>query len=394
MDATAPPPSTPRASPARPVRVLELRSTYGYGGGPDKTILLSAARHDPREFAVTVAYLRGAHDTSFNIGQRAAELGIDDYQEIVEASAFSRKTLGAIGRLIRERHIDVVHAHEYKTDILAWLLRQWYRKPAYMTTAHGWVEKTARLRLYNRLDLSIMRRFDRVVAVSGATAERLRGAGVPDRKITLIHNCIDETVWDRTRQPSTLREELEVDAAAPLIGTITRMAPEKDIPTFLEMARRVREQLPAARFVVVGDGPQREDVHACASRLGVEDVVHFTGYRKDLHNVYGALDLHVITSLTEGLPNMLLEAMSMGVATLSTPVGGIPEVVTDGVDGLLRPPGDVEAMTAAAVGLLQDDAERARVAEAGRRTIEQRFSFASRMERIEAVYADLAASRG
>lgn len=378
----------------RPVHILELRSTYGYGGGPDKTILQSAARHDPDKFRVTLCYLRGARDTEFNIGQRARELGLEaSYHEIVEQRAFSLGTLREIGRLIKEHRIDVVHAHEYKTDILAWLLRRRHRRPAYMTTAHGWVTKTRALKLYNRADLRVMRGFDRVVAVSGSTRERLIEAGVAPNKIELIHNAIDERVWSRDQVTSTLREELGLKPGTPLVGTVTRLGTEKDLPTFLAMAKQVLQKVPDAHFVVVGDGPRRQEILDRAAELDLTQNVNFTLYRNDLPNIYAALDVHVITSLTEGLPNMLLEAMAMGLATVSTNVGGIPEVVTDGEDGYLCDPGDTDGIAERVTRLLTDRLLADGFGVAARHTIESRFSFAARTRRIEELYGELAASK-
>ena len=98
-----------------PIRILELRSVRGTGGGPEKTILLGAARSDPARFAVTVCYIRDARDEVFSIDKRAAAMGVD-YEEVVERHSFDPSVLGAIGSLIRRRRIDIVHAHDYKTD--------------------------------------------------------------------------------------------------------------------------------------------------------------------------------------------------------------------------------------------------------------------------------------
>ena len=376
----------------RPIEVLELRSTYGYGGGPDKTILLSAARHDPAAFRVHLAYLRGEGDRKFNIGDRARAMELD-YSEIRESGRFGLGTLRQLSRMIRERRIDVVHAHEYKTDVLAYLLSQRHRDVAFMSTAHGWVTKTRKLALYNRLDLWTLKRFPRVVAVSGATRGRLVEYGVPESRITLIHNAIDEQAWSRQAVGEDARGALGVPREAKLVGTITRLAGEKDLTTFLEVARRVLDVIPEAYFVIVGEGPQRDEVLADCARLNLNERVIFPGYRSDLPQVYAALDVHLITSLTEGLPNNLLEALSMSVPTVSTRVGGIGEIVEDGANGYLLEPRDVDGLTDRVLRLLQDDVEHRRIGDAGRQTIEQRFAFSLRMEKIEAVYRDLAEPR-
>src|SRR4051812_35566812 len=128
----------------RPVRILELRSVRGTGGGPEKTILLGAARAD-RRFPVTVCYIRDNRDAAFGITGRAAGLGID-YVEIVEGGSFDPRVLPALQRLVRERGIDIVHAHDYKTDLLALLLARLEQTIA-VATAHGWIGHSRRERL-------------------------------------------------------------------------------------------------------------------------------------------------------------------------------------------------------------------------------------------------------
>jgi len=127
-----------------PIRVLELRSVRGTGGGPEKTILLGAARSNPDRYAVTVCYIRDARDPVFAIDRRAAALSID-YVEIVERHSFDRAVLPALRRIARERRIDIVHAHDYKTDVLGWWLRRAEGVIA-MSTAHGWAGHTPRER--------------------------------------------------------------------------------------------------------------------------------------------------------------------------------------------------------------------------------------------------------
>src|SRR5436190_12996101 len=120
----------------RPVRVLELRSVRGTGGGPEKTILAGAARSDPRRFAVTVCYIRDRRDDVFALDSVAAGLGVD-YVEVIERHSFDRAIWPALRALVRSRRIDIVHAHEYKTDLLAWLLGR-AEDVVPLSTVHGW----------------------------------------------------------------------------------------------------------------------------------------------------------------------------------------------------------------------------------------------------------------
>lgn len=367
------------------IRLLELRSTYGWGGGPDKTILLSAELHDRERFDVRLVYLRGAGDSAFDIGERARRRGLD-LLEIPERGKIDPRAIRALARYVREQRIDIVHSHDYKTNLFAYLLSRFNRRIRIMATTHGWITDSSKKRLYNWLDRRALRGFPAVVSVSAATREILVGNGVAPERITVIHNGIDHEAWSAQGVQSTFRGELGLSPGAPLVGTVGRLGEEKDLRTLLEAMRAVLRRHPDACLALVGDGSERKALERHAAESGMGNRVVFTGYRKDLRNIYKALDLHVITSITEGLPNNLLEAMSMGVPTISTPVGGITEIVEDGQNGCLVRVGDAEGIARRILTLLEDRAEYERIQRNARTSIERRFSFAARMRKIEAFY--------
>ena len=149
---------------SRPVRVLEIRSVRGTGGGPEKTILLSAARFDPDRVQTTVCYIRDARDDVFGIDKRAAAMGVD-YVEVHERHSFDPSAWAALRRVVRERQIDIVHAHEYKTDLLAWWLSK-VEDVVPLSTVHGWSGHSWRERaLYYPADRRLLLAFPRIIAV-------------------------------------------------------------------------------------------------------------------------------------------------------------------------------------------------------------------------------------
>ncbi len=156
-----------------PIRVLELRSVRGTGGGPEKTILLGTAPGPTRrDFAITVCYIRDERDTVFGIDAKASALPVD-YVELRERHSLDPSIWSSLRRLVRERHIDIVHAHEYKTDLLAWLLGK-FESVVPLSTAHGWTGHTPReTAVYYPLDKRLLSRFPRVIAVSGEIRNEL-----------------------------------------------------------------------------------------------------------------------------------------------------------------------------------------------------------------------------
>ena len=180
-----------------PIRILELRSVRGTGGGPEKTILHGAARTDPARFAVTVCYIRDRRDDVFALDALARQLGVD-YVEVTERHSFDTAIWPALRRLVRERGIDIVHAHDYKTDLLALLLARAEGAIA-LATAHGWTGHAPReRRVYYPADRWILRRFPRVIAVSDEIRDTLIASGSRPERVVTVLNGIDPARFART----------------------------------------------------------------------------------------------------------------------------------------------------------------------------------------------------
>jgi glycosyltransferase involved in cell wall biosynthesis len=373
------------------VRLLELRNTYKWGGGPDKTVLLSAERHDHTLVEVVVAYIRDVRDTEFSITSKARARGLTFY-EIEERGKLDLRVLRALRDILLRHNINLVHGHDYKTDLFAAMLRWWIgrrQRFALVSTAHAWVMLGLRGDLYRRLDLTLMRRFDHLIAVSHATKTEMVAAGIPRNLISVIHNAIDTDEWSPRNTTAALKEELKLGQAWPVIGYVGRIMPEKDLETWLRAAARVAEQYSEAQFVLVGEGRNGNtlgQLQRLATDLKIANRVHFPGYRSQLLPVYGSFDLFALSSRREGLPNSILEAMAVGLPVVTTDVAGTSELVLNGQTGYVVPQGDVDGMAHAMVTLVADNQLRQRMGKAGRERIEREFSFTHRLQRIEELY--------
>jgi glycosyltransferase involved in cell wall biosynthesis len=372
------------------VRLLELRNTYKWGGGPDKTILLSAQRHNPARVEVVVAYVRDGRDCEFQISDQANAKGLTFY-DVLEYGKLDLRVLVALRRIILEHDINLIHSHDYKSDLFAYVIRRWlyHRRIALVSTAHAWVILGTRGNLYRKLDLCLMKRFNQLIAVSYSTKKEMVDAGVPASSIEVIHNAIDIDAWSLGRVNESMRERLGLKGAFPVVGYVGRIMPEKDLVTWLRAAAILVRAQPTARFVLVGDGrddhTQRKLVEL-AHALGIGDRVIFTGYQRELLAAYASFDMFLLTSRREGLPNSLLEAMAMGVPVVTTDVAGAKELVIDGETGFVLPQGDVERIGSALVVLAGNDRMRKQFGQAGRHRVECEFAFASRMRRVEDLY--------
>lgn len=373
------------------IRLLELRNTYKWGGGPDKTILLSAEQHDRALVEVVVTYIRDIRDHEFCITDKAKARALTCY-EIKERGKLDLRVLRALQNIVLRHDINLIHAHDYKSDLFAYLLRRRlrHRYLALMSTAHAWVMTGLRGEVYKRLDLLLMRRFNHLIAVSHATKDEMIAGGVQPEMISVIHNAIDTEAWSPDQATTTLKEALRLNRAFPVVGYVGRIMPEKDLETWLRAAALVARQYPEAQFVLVGEGRDRvtlERLQKLAADLEIADRVHFPGYKANLLPVYATFDLFLLSSRREGLPNSVLEAMAMGLPVVTTDVAGTKELVLDGQTGYVLPQGDVHGLARAMMTLVDHDQVRRDMGWAGRERIVNKFSFTNRLRCVEALYA-------
>lgn len=373
----------------RRLRVLELRSVRGTGGGPEKTILLGAAQRDRDRVDVVVCYLRDRRDDVFGLDRRAGALDVD-YVEVLERHSLDWRVWPALRALVRDRRIDIVHAHDYKTDLLALLLA---RRAGVipLSTAHGWTGQSWRERaLYYPADKRLLARFPRVIAVSSDIAAELARHGVRRERTIVILNAIDPDLFrpdPAVRQATRAALGFGPDVVA--IGAVGRLERQKRFDLLLDACAPLLAARPDLRLAIAGDGSLRGPLEAHAGALGMARQCLFLGHRDDVAALYDAFDLLVQSSEYEGTPNVVLEAMAMETPLVATDVGGTRELAVPGIHGLVVPPHDVAALRTAIEAAIADPASARARAAAARRRVETELSFATRTRRLEQVYEEL-----
>ena len=372
-----------------PIHILEIRSVRGTGGGPEKTILLGAAQAAPDHTKVTVCYIRDLRDDVFGIDARAAALGVD-YTEIRERHSFDPSVVPALRRLVRERSIDIIHAHDYKTNLLAWLLYRWDGVRV-LATAHGWTGHSLKeRRFYYPADKRLLARFPRVVAVSSDIKSVVVQHGCPPERVSVVLNGIDHHAFHRNEaNVPAARERWGVRPGDVVLGAVGRLEPQKRFDLLLETFARLRSRHPRLRLVIAGDGSQRGKLEEMVRTLRLDDCCRLTGHVDDVASVHHALDLFVQSSDYEGTPNAVLEAMAFETPLVATDAGGTAELVTDGVHGLVVPAGSPERLYDALEKALSDGDASIQRARRARRRIENELSFEARMRAVESIYEEL-----
>jgi glycosyltransferase involved in cell wall biosynthesis len=244
------------------------------------------------------------------------------------------------------------------------------------------------------LDRLVLRRMGCTVCVSEAQAVRVRRAGVPPDKITVIRNAVGLN-QDDTPDPRYRNTLLDLFERPPtwLVAAAGRFSPEKGFDHFVEAAAVVRRTIPDAGFVLFGDGPLRGAIARKIAECGLEKSFILAGFRRDLQAFLPHFDLAVLPSYTEGLPVFVLEAMAAGVPVVATAVGGTPEAVVDGITGHLVPPGDPVALAARVVQLLQNESQRRRMGACGQQRVEDHFTFAAQCAAYQRLFDRMAITR-
>jgi len=371
------------------MRVLELRSVWGTGGGPDKTILSGAALKSGADIETTVCYIRDARDPVFSIDQRARDLGID-YAEVVERHSFDRAIWPQLRSLVRQRGVDIVHAHDHKTDFLTWLLAK-VEPIIPLSTAHGFSGDTPQEKVYYAVEKPCA--VDNVIAVSRPIRDELIRTGSRPEHVTVINNAIDHRAFARNPQrEAQVRQEFGYALDDIVIGAVGRLESEKRFDWLIEAFSGISRRQPRVRLAIVGEGSHRPTLEALIARLGITATCRLLGHQNDVIKVQHLFDLLVQSSIREGTPNAVLEAMALETPIVATDVGGTAELVTHGTHGLLVTAGSAAPLAEAIETALADRNALAVRAAAARRRIETELSFERRVQKVESIYTMLAAN--
>jgi len=291
---------------------------------------------------------------------------------------------------LRRESFSLLHTHDYKTDLLGLVAAKLARVPC-VATVHGYVFVSHRVRIYQMLDLLALRFFPRVITVSEELRRQLLAAGLRGERVVTVHNAIDPVAFvsQGTQSISWLRQQLGIGQDQPLIAVVGRLIPGKGHRYFLEAAKQVLQARPEARFLVVGEGPLRGELETMNVTLGIQHAVSFLGFRQDAAALMKASNLIVLSSLEEGLPVVLLEALALARPVVATAVGGVTEVVMHKETGLLVPPRDADELARAMLYLLDHPDEGARMGRKGQEVVARDFTVEAMAEKIATVYRQI-----
>lgn len=369
---------------AERITVLHARIVTGTGGGPEKTILNSPRHLEGTRYRALAAYLHAPGDPGLAVLAERARERRCPFHAFPDSLPVDFRTLERLAGLCRAEDVRIWHGHDYKSNLYGLLLQR-LCDLRLVTTMHGWVKHTSRTPLYFAVDRWCLRRYEGVVAVSRDLFDAALAAGVEPGRLVQIDNAIDTLEFARA-EPAA-RSPLRAERPGTIVvGAVGRLSDEKGFPLLVEAVERGIERGLPLELWIAGEGEEKERLaermraskHAARLRL--------LGFQKDTRALFEAFDLFALSSIREGLPNVVLEAMAMAVPVVATRCGGMSAFGRDGVDMRLVEVGSVEALAKGIEELARDADLRARLARAARERIERELSFSARMRKMVAFY--------
>jgi glycosyltransferase involved in cell wall biosynthesis len=380
-------------SPLRVVALLDAAAMTG----PAKNLIQFCRRANAsgdETFATRVSIAtisRGpkAAGNSFVEAARAAGIAVDVMHERYR---YDLRVIDQLKEVIRERNADIIETHGVRMHFNARFSGLAAKLP-WVAFHHGYTAEDFKMLAYNQLDRWSLRQAARIFTDCGPFADQLAGFGIPRERIRVLGSSIEIREPANSREVHDLRVQLGIENGETAILSVGRLSSEKAQADLVAAAAHLVRDCPQQKFriVLVGDGPERDRLKAATAAAGLSKVIVFAGQQKDVSPFYGLAQMFVLPSLSEGSPNVLLEAMAAGVPIVSTAVGGVPEIVEHERSAILVPAGKPENLADAIGRLIANPALAARLAENAAVIVRAKFSPDVYCRTVLQAYSDVSA---
>lgn len=355
--------------------------------GPGRTILQTASMIDSERCEIIVGAFYGDTHGEHAYISEAKKRGLS-ILPILESSAFDRNISKQIIEAIRVHSIDILHTHDFRSDLFGLWCAKRTGTPL-ISTCHGWIANNTKGKIYTHIDKLALRYFNRIITVSEYMRRQLIESGVKGDKIKVVPNALVTEDYHVDVLDQKFRDELCIDSGSLLIGNIGRLSKEKGQDIFMYAAQELLKKYDNLHFVLIGIGPEEENLRALVSELGIQDKISFCGYRSDMLSIYNSLDLVVQSSYTEGMPNVILESLLMEVPVVATDVGGTGEIVDHMKSGVLIKSAVLEELVWGVEDFINNPAKHKMMAAAGQAHVKTNFSHIARVNHITQIYENL-----
>jgi glycosyltransferase involved in cell wall biosynthesis len=354
-----------------------------FAGGPEKQIVELSVRLRGLGWVVSVGSFR-ENRPSVDVIERARARGLETFL-IDTRSAFSPRAVGQLVRFLKAAGVEILVTHGYKSDLIGYLARR-RAGVLQLPMVRGYTAESRRVRAYERLDRWLLRRFAHVLCVSDATRDLLSRHGIAREKVHVVHNSVD---CDNGVVPADLAAEFGLPRGAKVLVAAGRLSAEKGHRYLVEAMRLLDGEDPRVCLVILGSGHAAPELRRQIEAAGLTERVVLAGFVADVPRYLAGADLVVNPSLTEGLPNVVLEALSVGAPVVATDVGGVSELVIPGRTGWLVPARDARALAGAIASALSDRPRASDFGKRGYQWVSDSFSFAQQAARFSELCAGL-----
>ena len=373
---------------------LQLVGSFHSGGSERQAVQLTRLLLESGRCNVSIATLE-CDGTLLPEIKRLGFNNIPEYRLNSFYDLHAGRQVRRFAQYLKQHEIDVVHAHDFYTNIFGMAAAALARVPVRIASRR---ESAVRSSTQRTVERSAYRLAHAVIANCEEVRRQLIDEGVPARKVHTIYNGLDPA---RVQTPHAERKEILASLNLPEARFVTIMAnmrahvrhPEpaclKDHPTFLRAAQLVHQQVPEAAFIIAGEGELLDATQELARSLGIAERTFFIGRCKDIGRVLSISDVCVLSSVSEGFSNSILEYMAAGRPVVSTNVGGAREAVVDGETGYLVPAGDYKRIAEHVASLLLNPEQARAMGEAGRRVVNEKFSSSKQLQNVESLYGEL-----
>jgi glycosyltransferase involved in cell wall biosynthesis len=376
------------------LKVLTLIDRLTASGGGERLAIEIATRLDRDRFEPVLCASRPPgpieRDPSITIARERMDASGIRYLPLDRTAGYRVDEWLPLYRVLRQERFDVIHAHKFGSNVWATVVGQLARVPVIVAHEHTWSFEGEPVR--RLLDRELIGRGSTVfIAVSQEDRRKMiEIEGVRPEKILFVPNGISP----RPPSGADVRSQLGIPADAPLIGTVGVLRPQKALDLLIRSSLPLLRELPDLRLLIIGAGPEQAALEQLARSNGVEDRVLLPGFRDDVPDVLASLDVAASSSVFEGSPLAVMEYMEAGLPVVATRVGGVPDLIDDGVHGLLVDSGDEEGLTQALRRMLRDRDEARAMAERARERRRREFDLDVVVRRFEALYRRLRAGGG
>lgn len=368
------------------MKILHLRASNFYGG-PERQLHMHA--HIARQAGIEIV-----------IGSFSEHAEPPEFLEVIAAdgletalfpvtSAYDRTAITKVADGLTQGRFDILCTHDYRTHIIGWLAAR-RAGIKWIGFSRGWTQDTFRVKLYTLLDKCVIRFADRIVAVSHSQKQRLTRLLISPQKIAVVHNAIELERFAGI-EAASLKQRFGFPSDAVVVVAGGRFSREKGQKDLVEAAGRAIRKNNRIKVVMFGHGPDFDLIISQIRSLGMQEAIVCPGHERNLLGYLKSADMLVNPSLSEGLPNIILEAMALGVPVVATAVGGVPELIQHELNGLLVPAQDSIALSEAILQMAAAGETRARFRSAALETLARSFTFKGQLDALQDLYRQVLA---